>query len=211
MFEFIDIKYKNVLSIPSLYIKSGVVSALTGASGSGKTTVLKLLCKLISPTSGRITYNGEDINNIDTVSYRRRVTMLSQTPVLFSGSIKDNLAAGLRFRHQHIPADEVLIDILEQLKLKKTLDDMSDNLSGGEKQRLALGRILLLDSDVYLLDEPSSALDEQTERDIVKMLTLHANENKKTLVMVTHSKAAACEFADVIIEFSEGCIQKTGD
>ncbi|MGC7871953.1 ABC transporter ATP-binding protein [Desulfosporosinus sp. SYSU MS00001] len=204
MFEFYDVKYKEVLDLPKLEIEQEEITTLVGASGSGKTTILRMLNKLISPTQGRIIFNGTDLSQINSVAHRRTVSMLSQIPAIFEGSIRDNLNVGLRFQERELPSDKELNHILEQVKLSKSLESSAGTLSGGEKQRLALGRILLLNSKVYLLDEPSSALDDETEEMIIQMLTEHVKREKKTIVMVTHSKAIAEKYSDTIIEISKG-------
>lgn len=203
MFEFIDVKYKNIVDLPDLFLEKGI-TILVGASGSGKTTILKMLNKMISPTQGRILHNGMDMKQIESVIHRRNVTMLSQNPAMFAGTIKDNLIIPLRFQEKAMLDDEALCNVLEQVWLKKNLNTPVMNLSGGEKQRLALGRVLLLDPDVYLLDEPSSALDDDTEEMIIQMLAKHALKVDKTIVMVTHSKTIAEKYADEIIEISDG-------
>jgi len=208
MFEFIDVKYKSILDIPALKIEKGKITTIVGESGSGKTTILKLLNKMISPTQGRILYQGCELSEIDTVMHRRQVTMLSQTPIVFDGNVQENLTIGLRYQDKSVPDEFALNRMLEQIRLKKELDSPVDKLSGGEKQRLAVGRILLLDSPVYLLDEPSSALDEDTEEVIIEMITRNIRQNAKTLVMVTHSKSIAQNYSDTILRIADGSIQE---
>jgi len=204
MFEFIDVKYKDILDIPKLLIDKGKITTLIGPSGSGKTTILKMLNKMLSPTQGKILFNGVDLKQINSVYHRRNVAMLSQNPAVFDGSIKDNLIIGLKFQGREVPNDEILYEILEKVRLKKPLESYANTLSGGEKQRLALGRLLLLNSMVYLLDEPSSALDDETEKLIIEMITKHVRRENKTLVMVTHSKTIADKYSDIIVEISNG-------
>jgi putative ABC transport system ATP-binding protein len=108
MFKFIDVKYKDILDLPTLYIEKERITTLVGASGSGKTTILRMLNKIISPSQGSILFNGVDLRQINSIAHRRRVTMLSQSPVMFEGSIRDNLIAGLKFQKREIPSDEVL-------------------------------------------------------------------------------------------------------
>jgi len=204
MFELRNVKYKGIVDIPVLTIRAARVTTLMGPSGSGKTTILKLLNKLISPDEGCICYGGEDLSQIDSVAHRRRVTMLSQTPTIFEGTVKDNLAAGLRFQRRTIPGDETLADMLQKVKLEKALDSSAQTLSGGEKQRLVLARVLLLDAETYLLDEPSSALDEATAEAVIEMIVEFTCREKKTLVMVTHAKEIARRYSDDIVEVGAG-------
>jgi putative ABC transport system ATP-binding protein len=203
MFEFIDVKYGNIIDLPRLFINTGI-TVLIGASGSGKTTILRMLNKMISPSQGSISFNGVDLKQIKSVEHRRKVTMLTQNPVMFEGTVRDNLTMALRFQGKEIPGDEDLKLILEQIQLNKSLDTPSHNLSGGEKQRLALGRVLLIDPEVYLLDEPSSALDEDMEEIIIEMFAAHVKQHEKSLVMVTHSKSIAEKYADELIEIATG-------
>ena len=204
MFELIDVKYGDVLDLPGLFIDGERVTSLVGASGSGKTTVLRMLNKMISPTHGRIMFQGEDLHQVNSVAHRRNVVMLAQNPALFPGTVRDNLHAGLLFQERDLPGDGTLSSILDKVRLAKSLEDDASRLSGGEKQRLALARVLLLDPGVYLLDEPSSALDEETEQLVFDMLTGHARATGKTIVMVTHSRAVARRYSDVVIEMADG-------
>ena len=117
---------------------------------------LKHLNKLYTPDSGAITYNGSDLAEIPAVSLRREVVMLGQTPVIYNGDLEENLQIGLRFSEKLPASRDRLLNALEQVKLNKPLDDPCLSLSGGEKQRLCLARVMLMDAEVYLLDEPSA-------------------------------------------------------
>lgn len=207
MFTFFDVRYKDIVDIPKLNIDKGF-TALLGASGSGKTTVLRMLNKMISPTHGRIFFNGTDIGHIESVKIRRNVMMLSQNPVIFEGTIKDNLTIAFDFQDREIPSDDALSTMLTKVQLSKSLDTAADQLSGGEKQKLALGRLLLLDPEVYLLDEPSAALDSETEDMIIHMLSKKVKEEAKSVIMVTHARSVAEKYADDMIEMMDGKIIK---
>jgi len=130
--------------------------------------------------------------------------MLPQTPAIFPGSIKENLLIGLKFAEKPLAEDEKLSSALQFVKLKKGLAEDADKLSGGEKQRLALARVILMEPEVFLLDEPSSALDEETEQLIIEAIVQYCRLNKKTLIMVTHSKKIAKTFAERTIELRNG-------
>lgn len=206
MFSLKNVKYKDILQIDDLVIEDYKVTCIVGESGSGKTTFMRLLNKLISCDSGKIFYNNQDISNIDSIQLRRNIVMLPQTPTIFPGDIKENLLIGLKFSEKPLVDDDKLCDVLKFVNLNKNLNDDSDSLSGGEKQRLALGRVILLDPDVFLLDEPSSALDEETEHVIIEKLISYTKSTKKTLIMVTHSKKIAQTYSDNIIQIHDGRI-----
>lgn len=208
MFQIHNIKYKTILNIPDMIIESGKTTCIIGESGSGKTTLLRLLNKMISPSEGEIFYNSIQLSKIDSVKHRRNVVMLSQSPVIFEGSIKDNLQIGLKFSEKPLADDEELVSAMEIAQLDKPLEFNAEQLSGGEKQRLALARILLLDPDVLLLDEPSSALDENTADLITRALVEYSKENNKTLIMVTHSMSIAKNYSDKLFKLYQGKLIK---
>ena len=126
--------------------------------------------------------------------------MLSQSPAIFEGTVRDNLLIGFKFCEKPPVEDGQLQDKLEILRFHKDLSQDSNSLSGGEKQRLALARVLLLKPQVFLLDEPSSALDEETTQFVMEQLVRHVKHLKKTMIMVTHSKAVVQAFAEHVIE-----------
>ncbi len=208
MFKLINVVYKNILHIERLEIPKNKVTCIVGESGSGKSTLLCLLNKLISCDRGEIYYKDLLIDDIDSVELRRKVVMLPQQPVVFPGSIKKNLLIGLKFSGKPEEKDDKLIKVLEMVSLKKKLDDDAEKLSGGEKQRMALGRVILMKPEVFLLDEPSSALDDKTEEVVIERVVKHIKAENKTLVMVTHSKKIALDYSDNIVEIKGGRVIK---
>ena len=206
MFEFHNVEFEDILNIDNLTINSNEITCIIGPSGSGKSTLLRLINKLISPTKGYISLDGEDIASIDSTTYRRRVPMLSQNPVTFPGSVRDNLLMGRKFQEKDLLSDQILKKALESVKLDKSLGEDIDNLSGGEAQRLAIARLMLCDSEVYLLDEPSSALDDLTEDFVIKTMVDMAREKNKTIIYVTHSKDMADKYSDKLIKIVDGRI-----
>ncbi|ADJ25739.1 ABC transporter related protein [Dehalogenimonas lykanthroporepellens BL-DC-9] len=204
MFTFDNIEYGGFLKIPALDIEERRITTLIGPSGSGKTTILRLLNKMISPTRGRINWNGQDLALLDSVAHRRRVVLLSQNPAVFPGTLEENLNAGLVLRREQPANESRLKGVLEQVGLDKPLDAPAGKLSGGEKQRMALARVLLLDPEVCLLDEPSSSLDEETAVALHDMLARYIKESGKTMVLVTHSGTVAEKYSDVIIDVTPG-------
>lgn len=208
MFELSQVRYKDIVNFNQLMIPSGKITSIMGESGSGKTTLLRLLNKLISPDQGTIFYRGKSLEQIDSVLLRRSVVMLPQTPVIFPATVKKNLEIGLKFSEKPLVPDDQLLDVLNTVHLKKALADNAEKLSGGEKQRLALGRVILMNPDVFLLDEPSSALDEETEQLVIEKTVTLAKAKGKTLIMVTHTQKIAQAFSENIIEIKKSQLLK---
>lgn len=204
MFKFENVMYKDIINIKSLTIPSNKIVCITGESGGGKTTLLKLLNKMISPDSGEIFYLDTHLEELDSIDLRRKVIMLPQNPAIYNGTIRDNLLIGLKFSEKTMENEDMLLSSLQSARLNKKLDESIDNLSGGEKQRLALARVLLLDPDVFLLDEPSASLDEETERIIIENLVAQCKQNSKSIIMVTHSNKVATTYSDLIIRIDKG-------
>lgn len=205
MFEIKNLIFKQILNIQQLKIEQPI-TCIVGASGSGKTTLLRMLNRLNAPDEGVVLYNGTDISSMDVVQLRRSVVMLGQNPVLYKGDIQDNLQIGLRFSQKPLADEKALEESLARVGLHKKLDDTCGTLSGGEKQRLCLARVMLMNANTYLLDEPSSALDKETELFIVHNLAAFATQFHKQLIMVTHSENIASAYQDAIIRIQDGRI-----
>lgn len=206
MFKITKLTYEGILNITDLTIPEKRITCIIGPSGGGKSTLLKHFNKLLSPTTGNIYFKGEDLAKISSVQLRRRVTMLGQTPTIFPGNIRDNLLIGLKFAEKPLVDDAKLLEMLAAVHLEKPLEGECTNLSGGEKQRLALARVLLLDPEVLLLDEPSSALDSDTELKVVQDIAAYIKATGKTLIMVTHSKTLAETYGENIVRLEKGVV-----
>ena len=132
--------------------------------------------------------------------------MLSQSPVLFNGTVRDNLLIGRKFQKSGLLDDSILKNALKNVDLDVDLDEDISNLSGGEGQRVSIARLMLLDSKVYLLDEPSSALDDITEDFVIKTIVDMARENGKSVIYVTHSNSLSGKYSDRLIKIVDGRI-----
>lgn len=211
MFHLKDVRVKNVFEIESLKLDANVIS-IEGQSGTGKSTLLRLLNHLDSPASGVIHFKDQQVNRIEPLHLRRKVVMLPQNPVIFSGNIKDNLNIGLLFSGQKEASDHILKGLLEDLRLDKSLDTSASELSGGEQQRLSLGRILLMkETEVFLLDEPSSDLDNDTTEHIISHFLKTSKKHGQQTIMVTHDTLLSKKFADEVINMDEYSVKlKTG-
>ncbi|GIP31921.1 ATP-binding cassette domain-containing protein [Paenibacillus sp. J2TS4] len=209
MFHLTHVK-KQILDIPELTIPANKVTCIVGKSGSGKTTLLKLLNGMISCDEGEIYFDGEPISNMDLVELRRKVVMLQQAPAIFSGNLRHNLLIGLQFSNKPMVTDDVLCSTLNIVRLSKDLEQDGEPLSGGEKQRLAMARVLLLQPPVLLLDEPTSALDEGTSHEIMEALIEQFKHRGQTVIMITHSPTVVRSFAEYIIEIDNGRLIHAG-
>lgn len=208
MFKLRNVKYKDIVSIDALCIEEGKITAVIGTSGGGKSTLLKLLNKMLSPTEGTIYFRDEPLSSLPSVQHRRKVLYLNQNPHIFEGSIRFNLVRGFHYQGREIPDETTLKEMLQKVHLDLPLDKSASTLSGGEAQRLALARLLLLDGEAYLFDEPSSALDEKSEMDVLDSVIEWLRSLGKTVVMVTHSKDVALNHADVIYSVHNGTIEE---
>ena len=178
---------KIILEDISLSLEAGTHLTITGPSGSGKSSLLKLLASLVSPSSGRIVYQGQDLEELDPVAYRREVSYCFQQPVLFGQTVRDNMA--FPFEIRHLPFDqERVLAALARLNLgPEFLEKPIKELSGGEKQRVALVRNLLFEPKVLLLDEVSSGLDENTKH-VLRTFLKDLQQEGVTLIEVTHDQ-----------------------
>ncbi len=206
VFTLKEVQYKDIINIEKLHIPGRKITCIVGQSGSGKSTLLRLLNHLISYDHGTIIYKNVSLQQIDPIQLRREVIMASQVPTIFAGTVKDNLLIGLKFSEKPFVDDPKLKAVLELVCLNKSLTDNAEQLSGGEKQRLALARVLLLNPEVYLLDEPTSALDSETETKVMGNFIREVQNKQKTLIIVTHSNKLAETCADTIIELKNGRI-----
>lgn len=208
MFKLENVTFKDVLDIPELSISAGAITCIVGKSGSGKTTLVKLLNGLISPTEGTIYVDHEDIKEMSMVQLRRRVSMLQQSPSIYEGTLRENLQIGRFFSELEPASDEEIHDVLEVVNLDKDLDQDASKLSGGEKQRLTLARMLLLPADVLILDEPTASLDEESAHTIMRRVLQHCKNENKSVIMITHADEIVKTFAEQIIELKDGKVSR---
>ncbi|WP_261806531.1 ABC transporter ATP-binding protein [Lapidilactobacillus luobeiensis] len=197
---------QTIIHHVDLSVTAGDFLTISGPSGCGKSTLLKLIASLISPTSGTISFNGKNQNDYDYPTYRQQVSYCFQQPTLFDTSVLDNLS--LPFQIRGVPFDENKISALLQLvDLPLTfLDKKIIDLSGGEKQRVALIRNLVFPPQVLLLDEVTVGLDTRSKT-IVQALIKNVQHQATTLIQVTHDETEIAAAAH-LIEMRQGALQK---
>lgn len=159
---------QHVLQGASALFADGGITCLVGPSGSGKSTILRLLCRLEDPTAGSIALRGADLRSLDPLILRRRIGYVTQTPVMLPGTVLDNLAAGLRIRGEALKDPD---EWLDRMVLRgELLHRPAAELSGGEKQRVALARTLITEPEALLLDEVTASLDADSAAVVERLI-----------------------------------------
>ncbi|AMB99777.1 ABC transporter [Aerococcus urinaehominis] len=199
LFETKDLGYRvadrQILSDINLTIQPGQHTRIAGPSGSGKSTLLKLLANLIAKSQGEIYFAGKAQGDYPPTDYRQQVSYCYQNPSLFGQKLIDNLAFPAQLRQDDFD-EEICRNYMSALGLDHLdLDQSINDLSGGEKQRLALVRNLIYPPKALLLDEISSSLDAQTSQKVVDFLADYAKRHQTTLVLVSHNdyEAVLCQ------------------
>lgn len=188
--------------------EKGSHTTITGASGSGKSTFLKLLASLLTPTKGAITFNDQNITALVPENYRMQVSYCFQQPSLFGKTVRDNFMFPYEVRKKEFQENHVL-NLLKEVKLPESyLDKKITELSGGEKQRVALIRNVIFLPEVLLLDEVTAGLDEESKA-IVNQWLLQLNQEKNiTLIRVTHDPEEIAQ-ATIVKKIVAGSLEET--
>lgn len=209
-----DYALKNINAV----IRSGEHWSVVGLNGAGKSTFIKLLCRLYECTGGEILINGVNILDYDYEQYMKILSVVFQDFCLLNFSIKENLICD----RPETVSDEDLIPLLQRVGLKDKVDSLPMGLStpvfryydqrgfepsGGEQQKIAMARALYKDAPVLILDEPTAALDPIAEKEIYEQF--HSMVESKTAVFISH-RLASCKFCDKILVFDDGKIVERG-
>ncbi|HXP15655.1 MAG TPA: ATP-binding cassette domain-containing protein [Terriglobales bacterium] len=190
-------------------LRKGEVLAVAGPSGSGKSSLLRLLNRLDEPTSGTVFVEGVDYRKIAPRELRRKLGMVTQRPYLFPGTAADNLRFGPAQRGETLP-QEAIDNLLSQVGLQGYAGRDVTHLSAGEAQRVSLARTLANSPLVLLLDEPTSALDEAAKLEVESSIQRVVRDQSLTCVMVTHDIAQAARLAHRALLFDSGRIVRAG-
>ncbi|MGC6387023.1 iron efflux ABC transporter ATP-binding subunit FetA [Ewingella sp. S1.OA.A_B6] len=179
---------RTLLEPVSFNLNPGEFTLLTGPSGSGKSTLLKIIASLQTPTGGTLHFKGEDISGLKPEPYRQQVSYCFQTPTLFGETVQDNLALPYEIRGKKKDVSAMKqwltrVNLSEDVLQKKILE-----LSGGEKQRVSLLRNLQFMPDVLLLDEVTSALDEDNKQNINQVIADLVRDHSLAVLWVSHDR-----------------------
>ncbi|MDA9708485.1 ABC transporter ATP-binding protein/permease [Alphaproteobacteria bacterium] len=214
-------KYKNdkkyILENININIKVGKINAIIGSSGSGKSTLVDLLSKIIIPNKGKIFFDSTEIKDIKDKTLRKLITYIPQDPFLFKDNIYNNITYGAG-----TVSKKEIMDTLSLVKMDKFVNSLpkklntnvgmlGQSISGGQRQRLILARAILKKSEIFILDEATSAVDATTDKLIQKSLKLIKSKNKKiTIIFISH-RLSSLLFANHIIEIQNGKIKYQGN
>jgi tungstate transport system ATP-binding protein len=202
---------KIVVDAVNLQIREGEILALLGPNGSGKTTILKILAFIETPTGGEVKFQGKAVNFKNTEKERLQSTLVFQKTMLFGTSVYNNIAYGLKLRK--VPKetrDREVKKALELVKLEGFEKRPARKLSGGEQQRVAIARALVLKTKLLLLDEPTANLDPKNAAILEEVIDAVNRENKVTIVMATHNMFQAKKLPHRIALMDEGKITEVG-
>jgi len=216
-FDDVHFQYKDqtpVLSGINCSFAKGKATALLGVSGCGKSTIVNLIDRIYMPQSGTITIDGVNIQDYELEHYRKHFSFISQDIMLFSGTIKENLCYGL----SKVYSDEELWDVLKKVQaydfvqklpgqLYEEIGEYGNTLSGGQRQKLALARVLLDDAPYMILDEATASMDMIGIREVLTLLKTYANH--RTIIAIAHSPEILTLVQDVII-IENGCVSAQG-
>ena len=181
-----------VLDVPELSIPGGAITALTGPNGGGKTTLLHLLALVEAPSGGRLSWFGEDVTSDRVRSLRSRIGLLPQNPYLFDLTVVGNVEWGLKIRGApRADARRRAAAALEEVRLGGLAQRQAAQLSGGEAKRLALARVLSLEPDVLLLDEPFAHMDRESAERAENLILQCSGERGVTVVLASHDALRA--------------------
>ncbi|MBB3141529.1 ABC transporter ATP-binding protein [Halomonas organivorans] len=207
---------RRVLDGVDLAVAEGKLTVLLGPNGSGKSTLLKTLARTLTPSAGRVCLDGEDIHRRNTREVAQRLGLLPQGPSAPEGLTVRQLVGMGRFPHQRLWRQDAERDaraIREAMAYTDVTDFAErsvDALSGGQRQRCWIAMVLAQQTDLILLDEPTTFLDLKVQVDLLELLSRLAHEHGRTLLLVLHDLNLAAAYADRLVMMRDGRIVASG-
>lgn len=205
-----------ILNDVDFQVPDGQVTILVGPNGSGKSTLLKALARILTPSEGQVLLDGQDIHRSKTREVAKKLGLLPQGPVAPEGLTVRELVAQGRFPHQSLlrqwsSEDERAVnDAMTVAKVIDFADRPVDGLSGGQRQRCWIAMVLAQQTDLVLLDEPTTFLDLKVQVDLMELLVQLAHQMGRTLVVVLHELNLAAAYADTLVMLRDGAIMQWG-
>ena len=194
-----QVVFQSMIRYPDIKIAKEETTFIHGLSGCGKSTLLKLINGTISPDSGEILYNDNNIENIDTIKLRREILLVSQSVYLFTGTIEENFIKYYEYRDHDLLPKEDMEKFLKLCSADFPLETRCETMSGGERQRVYIAIFLSFMPKILMLDEPTSALDNISSDAMMKNIINFSNDNEMTIIVVSHYLPLAEKYGDNII------------
>jgi iron complex transport system ATP-binding protein len=207
-------KSNRILDDISFVLKRGEVVAILGVNGAGKSTLLKTIAKVIKPKKGTIYLGRENLHKLDYSELGKKIGYVNQKSEGGYLSVFDTLLLGRKIYFKSSPKKEDLKkveNILDILDLKKKAFTPTNELSGGELQKVVIARALLQESEVLLLDEPTNNLDIKNQVEVLKLIKFYSKEKNILSILVMHDINLALRFCDKFIFMKDGKIEAEGD
>ncbi|MGM1018221.1 MAG: ABC transporter ATP-binding protein [Actinomycetota bacterium] len=207
---------RTVIDGLDLQVSPGKITTIVGANGCGKSTLLRALARLLTPTAGEIVLDGKALHSWHTKEVARVLGLLPQSPIAPEGIAVADLVGRGRHPHQKVLARwsahdyEVVADALAATGISDLADRSVDELSGGQRQRVWIAMALAQETDILLLDEPTTFLDVAHQIEVLDLLTDLSVARGTTIVMVLHDLNLAARYADEIIAMKDGRVHATG-
>ncbi|WOC11397.1 ABC transporter ATP-binding protein [Gordonia sp. MP11Mi] len=216
--EKIRLAYGDRVIVESLDldVAPGQITSIVGANGCGKSTLLRALARLLSPSSGQVVLDGRDISSRRSRDVARMLGLLPQSPVAPEGITVSDLVGRGRHPHQKVLAPwnrhdyEAVADALDATGTADLADRPVDELSGGQRQRVWIAMALAQETEILLLDEPTTFLDLAHQVEVLDLLTDLRERRGTTIVMVLHDLNLAARYADRLVAMRSGSIHATG-
>lgn len=207
---------KTIVSDVSLVVPTGKMTVLVGPNGSGKSTLLKTMARILSVSSGQVLLDGKDIHTLKSREVAKKLGLLPQGPIAPEGLTVRELVGQGRFPHQGLMRqwtreDEAAVDAaMTTASVDQFADRPVDSLSGGQRQRCWIAMVLAQETDLLLLDEPTTFLDLKVQVDLMELLADLAHTSGRTLVLVLHELSLAAAYADMLVMMKDGEIVSSG-
>ncbi|MGD9958045.1 ABC transporter ATP-binding protein [Nocardioides sp.] len=206
-----------VVDALDLAVPPGAITAIVGANACGKSTLLRAMSRLLRPRHGQVLLDGRDLHRLNTKEVARTLGLLPQSPLAPEGIVVGDLVARGRHPHQQLltrwgSADDAAVAAALDLTDTTGLADRSvDELSGGQRQRVWIAMALAQQTDILLLDEPTTFLDVSHQIDVLDLLTDLNRDHGTTIVMVLHDLNLAARYADHLVAVARGQVHAAGD
>ncbi len=207
---------RTVIHDLDLTIAPGKITAIVGANGCGKSTLLRSLARLLAPNTGQVVLDGESVHSRSTKEVARVLGLLPQSPIAPEGIAVADLVGRGRHPHQKVLARwsthdyEVVADALDATGITDLADRSVDELSGGQRQRVWIAMALAQETDILLLDEPTTFLDVAHQVEVLDLLTDLAVSRGTTIVMVLHDLNLAARYCDELVAMKDGRVHALG-